>query len=61
MIRCYYLATTSSLSTELLGQLAVRLTATPAYGARIPVMNGKRMTSKPGELNDREYEGLMGR
>ncbi|KAF8971069.1 hypothetical protein BDZ97DRAFT_1753414 [Flammula alnicola] len=58
-IKCYWLAQVASLDDAKRGELAKRLDVIPPYGKRIPQFNGTRCVEKAGELNAREYEGLM--
>lgn len=39
--------------------MAKRLDCLPPYGERVPQYNGSKCVEKPGELDAREYEGLM--
>ncbi|KAF8070402.1 hypothetical protein FPV67DRAFT_1668258 [Lyophyllum atratum] len=58
-IRCYWLALVASFDDKEKDEMAKRLDCIPPFGKRVPRFNGKRCVEKPGELNAREYEGLM--
>ncbi|KAJ3508040.1 hypothetical protein NLJ89_g5973 [Agrocybe chaxingu] len=47
------------VATDKLAKIAQRLETVPPYGKRVPKLKGKRCVQKAGELNEREYEGLM--
>ncbi|PPQ93650.1 hypothetical protein CVT25_012709 [Psilocybe cyanescens] len=58
-IRCYWLALVESLDEHEKKELSARLDLVPPYGQRIPKLDGEKCVGKPGELDAREYEGLM--
>ncbi|GLB37362.1 hypothetical protein LshimejAT787_0404130 [Lyophyllum shimeji] len=57
--RCYWLALVAFLDEQGKDEMTKRLDCVPPYGKRVPRFDGKRCIEKPGELNEREYEGLM--
>jgi len=58
-VRCYWLALVASFDEKEKEEMAKRLDCVPPYGKRVPQFDGNRCVEKPGELNAREYEGLM--
>ncbi|KAF9564794.1 hypothetical protein CPC08DRAFT_705089 [Agrocybe pediades] len=58
-IKCYWMALVKSLSEAEKAELGMRLDLVPPFGDRVPKFDGKKCVEKPGELNQREYEGIM--
>ncbi|KDR75276.1 hypothetical protein GALMADRAFT_140802 [Galerina marginata CBS 339.88] len=58
-IKCYWVALIKVLNDGEKNELAERLNVVPPFGRRIPRFDGKKCVENPGELDAREYEGLM--
>ncbi|KII83225.1 hypothetical protein PLICRDRAFT_58529 [Plicaturopsis crispa FD-325 SS-3] len=57
--KCYWLALVTTLTAPQKDEVARRLDRVPPFGTHVPKFDGRKSVDAPGDLDAREYEGLM--